>query len=236
MPLIEIKNIVAGYGGVKILQGVSFYISEREIVALIGSNGAGKTTLLKAISGLLIPSEGEIIFDGKSTRGLRPDEVVELGIVQVPEGRQLFPFLTVEKNLKAGSYSKKARKMRKKNLNEVFELFPVLSDRTNQLAGTLSGGEQQMLATARALMACPKLLIMDEPSWGLAPILVKKFFATCEEINKRGCTLLIVEQHVQQALSISNRAYVMERGNVVIEGKSQDLMKDPRLREIYLGI
>jgi len=201
MALLEVSGLEAGYKRVPVLHGISFRVEEGEIVAIVGSNGAGKTTLLRTISGLLPPFAGEIRFQGVGIQGMEPHRVVERGIVQVPEGRQLFPHLTVEKNLQMGSYAREARSRRQESLEAVFELFPVLYERRNQLAGTLSGGEQQMLATGRALMAQPKLLMMDEPSWGLAPMLVGKLFATCCQINQRGCTLLLVEQHVQQALS-----------------------------------
>jgi branched-chain amino acid transport system ATP-binding protein len=175
-------------------------------------------------------------MEGTSIAGMPPHRVVERGIVQVPEGRQLFPYLTVQQNLQVGSYAPGARAGRQESLESVYDLFPVLHERRSQLAGTLSGGEQQMLATARALMARPKLLMMDEPSWGLAPMLVRKLFATCCQINQRGCTLLLVEQQVQQALSISHRAYVMEGGYTVMEGESKALLEDPRLKESYLGM
>ncbi|MDH7499838.1 MAG: ABC transporter ATP-binding protein [candidate division NC10 bacterium] len=236
MALLEVRDLEVGYKRVPVLHGISFRVEEGEMVAIVGSNGAGKTTLLRTISGLLPPFAGEIRFQGASIQGMEPHRVVERGIVQVPEGRQLFPHLTVEQNLQVGSYAKGARRRRQESLEAVFELFPILHERRNQLGGTLSGGEQQMLATGRALMARPKLLMMDEPSWGLAPMLVRKLFATCCQINQRGCTLLLVEQHVQQALSISHRAYVMERGQVVMEGESKALLEDPRLKESYLGM
>jgi len=236
MALLEVRGLEAGYKRVPVLHGISFRVEEGEIVAIVGSNGAGKTTLLRTISGLLPPFAGEIRFEGASIQGMEPHRVVEQGIVQVPEGRQLFPHLTVKQNLQVGSYAEEARRRRQESLEAVFELFPVLYERRNQLGGTLSGGEQQMLATGRALMARPKLLMMDEPSWGLAPMLVRKLFDTCCQINQRGCTLLLVEQHVQQALSISHRAYVMERGKAVMEGESKALLEDPRLKESYLGM
>jgi len=236
MVLLEVKDLEVGYKRVPVLHGISFQVQEGEIVAIVGSNGAGKTTLLRTISGLLHPFSGKILFQGAGIDGMEPHRVVERGIVHVPEGRQLFPYLSVRQNLQIGSYSNEARRRRQESLDAVFDLFPVLHERRNQLAGTLSGGEQQMLATARALMARPKLLLMDEPSWGLAPMLVRKLFDTCCQINQRGCTLLLVEQHVQQALSIAHRAYVMERGCMVMEGKSKVLLEDPRLKESYLGM
>jgi branched-chain amino acid transport system ATP-binding protein len=236
MSLLEVTNLKAAYKRVPVLHGVSFRVQEGEIVAVVGSNGAGKTTILRTISGLLQPIEGKILFEGLPIQGLESHRIVEKGIVQVPEGRQLFSYLTVQQNLQIGSYAREARKQRLETLDVVFELFPMLSERSNQMAGTLSGGEQQMLATARALMARPKLLMMDEPAWGLAPILVRRFFDTCHLINQRGCTILLVEQHVNQALSISNRAYVMERGYLVMDGESKSLLQDERLRETYMGM
>lgn len=236
MSLLEVINLEAGYKRVPVLHGVSFGVEEGEIIAIVGSNGAGKTTLLRTISGLLHPFAGQILFQGAPIHGMEPHRVVERGIVQVPEGRQLFGYLTVSQNLRVGSYSKEGRKRRQETLEVVYELFPVLYERRDQLARTLSGGEQQMLATARALMAKPKLLMMDEPSWGLAPILVRRLFETCCQINQKGCTILLVEQHVHQVLSVSHRAYVMERGQVVSQGESQVLLEDPRLKESYLGI
>ena len=236
MSLLEVIDLEAGYKRVPVLHGVSFGVEEGEIIAIVGSNGAGKTTLLRTISGLLHPFAGRILFQGAPIHGMEPHRVVERGIVQVPEGRQLFGYLTVSQNLRVGSYSKEGRKRRQETLEVVYELFPVLYERRDQLARTLSGGEQQMLATARALMAKPKLLMMDEPSWGLAPILVRRLFETCCQINQKGCTILLVEQHVHQVLSVSHRAYVMERGQVVSQGESQVLLEDPHLKESYLGI
>ena len=236
MPLFEIKNLVSGYKKVPVLHGISIQVEGKEILAVVGSNGAGKTTLLKTISGLLPVFSGEILFEQIPIQGLEPYQVVERGIVQVPEGRQLFNFLTVQQNLQVGSHIAEARQRREGTLKTIFDLFPVLSERQQQLAGTLSGGEQQMLATARALMARPKMLMMDEPSWGLAPMLVHRLFQTISEINKQGCTILLVEQHVQQALTLSNRGYVMERGNVVMAGDSKALLEDKRLKETYLGM
>ena len=236
MSLLEVIDLEAGYKRVPVLHRVSFGVEEGEIIAIVGSNGAGKTTLLRTISGLLHPFAGRILFQGAPIHGMEPHRVVERGIVQVPEGRQLFGYLTVSQNLRVGSYSKEGRKRRQETLEVVYELFPVLYERRDQLARTLSGGEQQMLATARALMAKPKLLMMDEPSWGLAPILVRRLFETCCQINQKGCTILLVEQHVHQVLSVSHRAYVMERGQVVSQGESQVLLEDPHLKESYLGI
>jgi branched-chain amino acid transport system ATP-binding protein len=236
MPLLEIKNLVSGYKKISVLHGISIQVEGKEILAVVGSNGAGKTTLLKTISGLLPPFSGEILFEQTPIQGLEPYQIVEKGVVQVPEGRQLFNFLTVQQNLQVGSHVAEARQRRADTLKTIFDLFPVLSERRQQQAGTLSGGEQQMLATARALMARPKMLMMDEPSWGLAPMLVHRLFQTIGVINKQGCTILLVEQHVQQALSIATRGYVLERGNVFMKGGGQELLKDERLKESYLGM
>jgi branched-chain amino acid transport system ATP-binding protein len=236
MPLLEVKNLISGYKNVPVLHGISIEVEGREILAVVGSNGAGKTTLLKTISGLLHPLAGEIIFDRVPIQGLEPHRIVERGIVQVPEGRQLFSYLTVRQNLQIGSHIQEARNRRQETLEVVFQLFPVLAERQHQAAGTLSGGEQQMLATARALMARPHLLMMDEPAWGLAPLLVRRLFETICQINQQGCTILLVEQHVHQALSIALRAYVLERGSVVMQGGGKELLKDERLKESYLGI
>ena len=236
MPLLEVKSLVSGYKKVPILHDISIRVEEREILAVVGSNGAGKTTFLKTLSGQLHPFSGEILFAGVPIRGLEPHRIVEQGVVQVPEGRQLFNYLTVRQNLQMGSYIREARNHRRETLEVVFDLFPVLAERQDQWAGTLSGGEQQMLAIARGLMARPKLLMMDEPSWGLAPILVRRLFENICQINQRGCAILLVEQHVQQALSIAHRGYVLERGMVVMEGEGKDLLKDERLKESYLGI
>lgn len=236
MPQLEVKRLSSGYKSIPVLHGISIQVEPKEILAVVGSNGAGKSTLLKTISGLIAPFDGEIFFEGTTIHGWQPFQIVERGIVQVPEGRQLFRFLTVQQNLQVGSHIAEARRRRGETLREIFDLFPVLQERRAQLAGTLSGGEQQMLATARALMARPKLLMMDEPSWGLAPILVKRLFETCAVINQRGTAIFLVEQHVQQALTLSNRAYVMERGNVVMQGESKALLEDPKLKETYLGM
>jgi len=236
MPLLEIKNLMSGYKKVTVLHGISFRVEGKEILAVVGSNGAGKTTLLKTISGLLHPFSGEIVLEGTPIQGLEPHQVVERGIVQVPEGRQLFSYMSVVQNLQVGSHIQEARTRRPDTLKMIFTLFPVLEERQQQMAGTLSGGEQQMLATARALMARPKLLMMDEPSWGLAPFLVRRLFETICQINQQGCTILLVEQHVHQALSMATRGYVLERGNVVMQGGGKELLKDERLKESYLGM
>ena len=236
MPLLEVRGLRSGYKHVPVLHGVSFDVAAGEIVTIVGSNGAGKTTLLKTVSGLLEPFAGEIRFDGQPIHGLPSHRIVERGVVQVPEGRQLFAHLTVRENLVVGSHLREARARRKETLAMVLELFPVLAEREEQLARTLSGGEQQMLATARALMARPRLLMLDEPSWGLAPMLVRRLFEALVEINRRGVSIVLVEQNVQQALSMAQRAWVLERGAIVMQGAGKDLLDDPELKTAYLGL
>jgi branched-chain amino acid transport system ATP-binding protein len=237
MALLEIKKIRAGYGDLTILHDISFTVEQGEIVAIVGPNGAGKSTLLRTISGLVEPFAGEIVFNDEQCQGLPPHEMVTKGVSQVPEGRQLFNFLTVEQNLMIGSTNPNGRLKRVENFKIIYELFKVLKERRNQQAATLSGGEQQMLATARGLMANPMLLMMDEPSWGLAPILTNELFETIVRVNKEmGMTILLVEQNVHKALSIANRGYALEQGQVVMEGTGEDLLQDDYLRECYLGM
>ncbi len=236
MPLLEVRGLRSGYKHVPVLHGVSFDVAAGEIVTIVGSNGAGKTTLLKTVSGLLAPFAGEIRFDGQPIHGLPSHRIVERGVVQVPEGRQLFGHLTVRENLVVGSHVREARARRAETLAMVFELFPVLAEREEQLARTLSGGEQQMLATARALMARPRLLMLDEPSWGLAPMLARRLFEALVEINRHGVSIVLVEQNVQQALSMAQRAWVLERGAIVMQGAGKDLLDDPKLKTAYLGL
>jgi branched-chain amino acid transport system ATP-binding protein len=236
MPLLEVRALRSGYKHVPVLHGISFDVAQGEIVTIVGSNGAGKTTLLRTVSGLLHPFAGEIVFDGEPIHGLPPHRIVEMGVVQVPEGRQLFGHLTVRENLVVGSHSRQARARRDDTLATVFELFPVLRERERQAARTLSGGEQQMLATARALMARPRLLMLDEPSWGLAPMLVRRLFEAIAEINRQGVTVVLVEQNVHQALSIAERAWVLERGMIVMQGPGTALLENPELRTAYLGM
>ena len=237
MALLEANNLHAGYGDLTILHGISFKVEPGEIVAIVGSNGAGKSTLLRTISGLIEPLSGEILFSGDRCQGLPPHEVVTKGISQVPEGRQLFDYLTVEQNLMIGSTNPMARSVREENFKMIYSLFEVLKERKDQQAGTLSGGEQQMLATARGLMSNPKLLMMDEPSWGLAPILTNELFETIERVNREvGTAILLVEQNVHKALSIAHRGYALEQGEVMMEGKGEELLQDDYLRECYLGM
>jgi branched-chain amino acid transport system ATP-binding protein len=235
--LLEAKELLGGYGDLIVLHHISLAVGRREIVAIVGSNGAGKTTLLKTVSGLIEPLAGEIIFNGETCQGLPPHILVAKGISHVPEGRQLFDYLSVEQNLKVGSIPAKARALRGENFRMVYGLFSVLEERRHQLAGTLSGGEQQMLAIARGLMSSPLLLMMDEPSWGLAPILTSALFRSIQRVNEEmGTTILLVEQNVNKALPIAHRGYALEQGQVVLEGKGKDLLQDEYLKECYLGM
>jgi branched-chain amino acid transport system ATP-binding protein len=235
--MLELKNVHASYGRkIRALQGVSLTVGPGEIVCLIGANGAGKSSLLHAASGLLRPDEGEIVFQGRRVDGLPAHRVTGLGLVQVPEGRQIFPRMTVLENLEMGAYLRRDRAGVRRDMDRAFSLFPVLADRRGQSGGTLSGGEQQMLAIARALMSAPRMLMLDEPSMGLAPLIVQKIFQTIVRINKEGLPVLVVEQNAQQALSIAHRGYVMETGRIVLEDAGQALLKDPQVRKAYLGI
>ncbi len=235
MSLVSIKNLSAGYGFVEVLRDVSIEIEAREIVAVLGSNGGGKTTLNKALSGLIAPKTGEIIFDGNLVSGKSPSEIVEMGLIHVPEGRKLFPNLTVKDNLELGSY-RRGKSERQKNLDEVLAIFPKLAERIGQQAGTLSGGEQQMVAIGRGLMGNPKLLILDEPSLGLSPLLVEQMFELIKRINQQGITILLVEQNVMQSLNIASRAYVIEEGTIAISGEAKALRDNAELKKSYLGL
>lgn len=234
--MLKLTNVSTHYGDVQALRNVSFEIKEGEVVSIIGSNGAGKSTTLNTISGVLRASSGTIEFIGRRTENLYPHQIVDQGIVQIPEGRLLFPYMSVLENLELGAFNGPARKEKEKNLQVVFSLFPVLRERMNQLAGTLSGGEQQMVAIARGLMGSPKLLMLDEPSLGLAPLLVRQVFETVKAINSQGITVLLVEQNVFHSLSTSARGYVLENGSVVLEGGGKELLNNPQVREAYLGI
>lgn len=231
--ILEIKDLVVSYGGIEAVKGISFDVSEGEIVTLIGANGAGKSTTLKAISGLVKPKHASILFEDNEICGKTPDNIVKAGITLVPEGRRVFPNLTVKENLKIGAY------LRKDSLDEdfryVYELFPRLKEREWQLAGTLSGGEQQMLAVGRALMSKPKFIMMDEPSLGLAPLVVKGIFDIIKTINKEGITVLLIEQNANMALQVAHSAYVLETGNITMSGSGAELLADNRIREAYLG-
>ncbi len=233
--LLEIDSLSVYYGAIHALKGISFFINKGEIVTLIGANGAGKSTTINTISGLLKPKKGTIIFEGKRIDKVVPHKIVELGISQSPEGRKIFPNLTTLENLELGAFCRKDKEQIKKDIEKVFTLFPRLKERSKQNAGTLSGGEQQMLAIGRALMSNPKLLLLDEPSLGLAPILVKSIFNTILEINQQGTTILLVEQNAHMALQIANRGYVLETGNIVLEDTAQSLLNNRQVKEAYLG-
>lgn len=245
--MLKLENVHTYYGPIEALKGIDIEVNHGEIVCLIGSNGAGKSTTLMTISGIRNPLSGDIVFEGKSIKGAPPHRIVEMGISQVPEGRRIFPKLTVRENLEMGAYSVVSsqfsvfKKQTQKNtqlkmqLEKVFELFPVLKERHKQFGGTLSGGEQQMLSIGRALMSNPKLLLLDEPSLGLAPIIVSKIFKTIKEINKEGVTVLLVEQNARAALKLSNRGYVLENGMIALEGKGNDLLNNEKVRKAYLG-
>ena len=233
--MLSIKSLESGYGKIKALFGMDLEIRSGEIIALIGANGAGKTTFLKTISGLIQPSHGTITFLDKRIETLSPEKIVNLGISHVPEGRMVFAQQTVETNLQVGAFGRKDKKGIKEDMEKYYEMFPILGERKNQRAGTLSGGEQQMLAIARGLMKRPKLLFLDEPSMGLAPVLVNQIFRTIQELNKTGLSILLVEQNVKKALKITQRAYVIELGKIVHHGKSSDLLDSDEIRKSYLG-
>jgi branched-chain amino acid transport system ATP-binding protein len=231
--LLDVDQIEVRYGTIAALKGISFTVQDGEIVALLGANGAGKTTTQKTVSGMLRPALGTITFDGKRIEGIPAHELIRLGICHVPEGRHVFPRMTVAENLDMGAFRFKS--VDRADLDRVFELFPRLKERIKQQAGTLSGGEQQMLAIGRALMGKPRLLLLDEPSMGLAPLIVAQIFDIIREINSSGVTVLLVEQNAAQALSLANRGYVLETGEIVLEGTGQELLADDRIRAAYLG-
>ena len=234
-PMLEVRDLVAGYGGVPILRGLSLDVQPGEIVAVLGANGVGKTTLNRAISGLLGTTSGSVRFDGAPVSGLSAPDIVAAGLIHVPEGRKIFPNMSVRENLELGSY-RRARANRAANLERAFGIFPRLKERTGQFAGTLSGGEQQMLAIGRGLMAEPRLIIMDEPSLGLSPLLVEEMFTLIARIAAEGLAVMLVEQNVVQSLELASRAYVLENGAVVMAGNANDLSRDPRLMKTYLGM
>lgn len=233
--LLRVEDLHVSYGVIKALRGISFEVREGEIVTLIGANGAGKSTTLRAISRLIPIDKGTIIFNGVDLRHVPPHKVVELGISHVPEGRGIFANLTVIENLKLATWARKDHKEIKKDYERVFALFPRLVERKNQLAGTLSGGEQQMLAVARALMSRGRLMLLDEPSMGLAPVLVREFFNTLKEINAQGTTILLVEQNARQALKLAHKGYVLETGVIVLSGTAEELINNPEVKKAYLG-
>ena len=234
--MLEVSGLNVFYGDIQALWEVSFELRRGEVVTVLGPNGAGKTTLMKSVSGLLRPSGGSITFDGKHIENLPPYRIVELGLVQVAEARQLFPEMTVGDNLDLGAYLPAARRVRSETLRWVEELFPILAERRKQLAGTLSGGQQQMVAIGRALMSRPRLLMLDEPSLGLAPLVVADMFRAIRRIHEQGIAVLLVEQNVHQALAVADRAYCLETGRVVREGTPDELLADPHVRAAYLGV
>ncbi len=233
--ILEVENLNVFYGAIQALHGISFHVNKGEIVTLIGANGAGKTTTLRTISGLQRPHPGKVVFMGEDITWAKPHEIVKKGIVHVPEGRRIFSALTVKENLEMGAFIRNDPKAIKESMEKVFEHFPRLKERLGQLGGTLSGGEQQMLAIGRALMSDPKLLLLDEPSMGLAPILVDEIFEILQDINARGVSVLLVEQNARKALSIADRGYVLETGYINIQGNAEELSKNPRVKEAYLG-
>lgn len=232
--MLQVIGLSASYGSVQVLRRVTFHVGPGEIVAIIGANGAGKSTLLRSISGIHRPSEGEIVFEGTPVQQMTPERIVRLGLIQVPEARQLFPNLTVLENLELGGYIF-GRKYIPGAMDEMFQMFPILSDRRRQKAGTLSGGEQQILSIARSLMARPRLLILDEPSMGLAPLIVEEIYAKILALHARGTTVLLVEQNAMGALSVAERGYVLETGRIVLSGKASELMEHDDVQRAYLG-
>jgi branched-chain amino acid transport system ATP-binding protein len=233
--MLELKDVHTYYGNIHALKGISLEVEPGEIVTLIGSNGAGKSTTLNTISGLLRPRQGEVWLEGNRIDGVPAHQVVKLGVCQAPEGRKIFGRLSVTENLEMGAFSRSDKAAIKRDMDRVFEVFPRLKERRKQVGGTLSGGEQQMLAIGRALMSEPRVLLLDEPSMGLAPMLVEEIFNIIQEINERGTTVLLVEQNAQQSLQIANRGYVIETGQIVLQGPAQDLLHDPQVIQAYLG-
>ena len=235
MAMLDIKDLEVYYGMIQALKGISFEVNEGEVIALIGANGAGKTTTLHAVTGLLPVKAGEIIFDGKNVTKTPGHKIVSMGMAHVPEGRRVFAELSVYQNLKMGAYTRKDKEEIARNLEMVYKRFPRLKERKNQMAGTLSGGEQQMLAMGRALMSQPKIILMDEPSMGLSPIFVNEIFDIIKEVSAAGTTVLLVEQNAKKALSIADRAYVLETGRITLQGDAKELMNDESVRKAYLG-
>lgn len=235
MAMLEIKDLEVYYGVIQAIKGVSFEVNQGEVIALIGANGAGKTTILHTVTGLLSPKKGSVIFEGQEITKIPAHKIVSLGMAHVPEGRRVFADLSVYENLMMGAYTRKDKNEIEDTLQKVYERFPRLKERKNQMAGTLSGGEQQMLAMGRALMSKPKIILMDEPSMGLSPILVNEIFDIIQEVSKSGTTVLLVEQNAKKALSIADRAYVLETGKIVLDGKAEDLLNDDSIKKAYLG-
>ena len=235
MAMLEVKDLEVYYGMIQAIRGISFEVNEGEIVSLIGANGAGKTTILHTITGLLSPKKGSVLFEGKEITKIPAHKIVSLGMAHVPEGRRVFAQLSVYQNLKMGAYTRKDKDELEKTLETVYKRFPRLEERKNQLAGTLSGGEQQMLAMGRALMSHPRIILMDEPSMGLSPILVNEIFDIIQSVSASGTTVLLVEQNAKKALSIADRAFVLETGNIVMTGDAKELMNDDSIKKAYLG-
>ena len=233
--MLEIKDLNVFYGAIHALKGISLTVEEGELVSLIGANGAGKTTTLHTISGLLPAASGSVTLDGKDLQKVAPNKIIGMGLAHVPEGRHVFARMTVEENLRMGAYIIKDQKKISENLENVYSHFPRLKERSRQLAGTLSGGEQQMLATGRALMTNPRIVLMDEPSMGLSPLLVKEIFSIIQELHESGITILLVEQNAKMALAVADRAYVLETGSISMSGKASELAEDDRVRKAYLG-
>ena len=233
--MLVVENLNVYYGAIHAVKGVSFHVNQGEIVALIGANGAGKSTTLNTVSGILRPREGRVVFEKEDITQTAADQIVQKGIVQVPEGRKIFATLTVQENLEMGAFTRKDKAEVERSMENVFQRFPRLAERRSQLGGTLSGGEQQMLAIARGLMSQPRLMLLDEPSMGLAPLLVEQIFSIVQDINKQGTSICLVEQNAQMALSIADRAYVLETGQVVLEGPGHDLLQNEMVMEAYLG-
>lgn len=235
MAMLEVKDLEVYYGMIQAIKGVSFQVGQGEVIALIGANGAGKTTILHTVTGLLSPKKGSVVFEGQEVTKIPAHKIVSLGMAHVPEGRRVFAELSVYENLKMGAYTRKDKSEIEENLQKIYERFPRLKERKNQMAGTLSGGEQQMLAMGRALMSQPKIILMDEPSMGLSPILVNEIFDIIQEVSKSGTTVLLVEQNAKKALSIADRAYVLETGRIALEGRAEDLLRDDSIKKAYLG-
>lgn len=235
MSMLEVKNLKVNYGMIQAIKGVSFHVEQGEVIALIGANGAGKTTILHTITGLLAPTEGNVLFKGTDITKIPAHKIVSMGMAHVPEGRRVFADLTVLQNLKMGAFTRKDKAEIQDTLSMVYQRFPRLQERQNQLAGTLSGGEQQMLAMGRALMSRPSIILMDEPSMGLSPIYVKEIFQIIQDVSKTGTTVLLVEQNAKKALAIADRAYVLETGNIVLEGDAKELLKNDDIKKAYLG-